>query len=154
MKSYKLFTPASVLFVMLFFVFVGKTIAQEHPSNWTLYKSIDGVEIFYKYSDCISTQGTDQERVILKFNNTNKYAVSIDWKTLIWYNNVCHNCDNADPEFDLSIKLLKQTSVEGNCEERSSNLSFYSDFLDYQAKQKLSNFELSNLVIKKLNSTK
>lgn len=138
----------------LFFMVFSATHSQEKPREWTLYSSENGVEIFYKYADCISNQGTDQERVILKFNNTNNFAVSIEWKTNIYYNGKCHNCNSDDHEFVSKQKILRESSIEGNCEDRSSRLSFYSDFLDYEAKQKLTNFELVNVSVTKQKSTK
>lgn len=151
-----LFTTPLLRTLGLIFVFALSTtvLSQDKPRDWTLYGTVDGVKILYKYADCISNSGTDQERVILKFENTNSYPISVTWKTDVYYNGKCHNCGSDDPEFVSSQKVLKESSVEGNCEDRSSRLSFYSDFLDYQAKQKLTKFELNDIKVEKLKSTK
>ena len=55
----------SLLMMIPFISFAG-----DEPTDWTLFATDNGVEIYYKYAECDLEMGYDHEWVLLKFVNT------------------------------------------------------------------------------------
>ena len=120
-------------------------------SNWTIYKSINGVNIYTKESDCIFKDGSNMnQRVILfKLENTNKEEITINWTLRVWYNDKeMINNGNAGQR-NYSFIVAANQSIEGDCSQLSNtkNLYLYKQFLDMENSAVLTRFEFESLKV-------
>ena len=115
--------------------------------QWKEYATVDGVKIYNAEVECRDNNVPPQLAVLLKIENTTNQSITIEWDLKIWYNGVEHKKDIADGENHYSITLDPNQSIEGDCGTPNGALYIYKDFLVYEAKQKLTNFELSNITV-------
>ena len=138
MKSYL------ILIIALFVS--GYTFCQE--TEWELYTTVDGVEIYTKYADCHAKNIPDQKAVIIKVVNTTGSEVTIEWDRAIWYNDKRHDSSNAsDGENHYTVTIPANGTKEGDCETPRGALYIYKDFITYETDVKLSRFELENIKV-------
>ncbi|MCH2235232.1 MAG: hypothetical protein MK078_13360 [Crocinitomicaceae bacterium] len=115
--------------------------------QWSDYATVDGVKIYQTEVECRDSQLPPQLAVLLKVENTTSQTIKIEWDLKIWYNDVEHKKDIADGENHYTITLEPNQSIEGDCGTPNGALYIYKDFLIYEAKQKLTHFELSNITV-------
>lgn len=129
----------------LFIVVVNTAISQ--TSEWTIYKSLNGVDVLYKQVDCVTDQAPSQIAYIVKLENKTNNEVVVSWDLSVWYNNEKLSHDVADGENHYSVKVSSNQSIQGNCETPYGPLYIFKDFITYVSPTKLTRFELENLTV-------
>lgn len=129
----------------LFIVLANSAISQN--SEWTTYKSINGINVLYKQVDCVTDQAPSQIAYLIKLENKTSNEVVVSWDLSVWYNNEKLTHDVADGENHYSVKLSGNQTIEGNCETPYGPLYIFKDFITYVSPTKLTRFELENLTV-------
>jgi len=129
----------------LFILLVNSSISQN--SEWTIYKSLNGVDVLYKQVDCVTDQAPSQIAYIVKLENKTNNEVVVSWDLSVWYNNEKLSHDVADGENHYSVKVSANQSIEGNCDTPYGPLYIFKDFITYVSPTKLTRFELENLAV-------
>ena len=122
--------------------------AQE--TDWTLYSSVDGVEIYTTESDCYAKNIPDQKAIIIKLVNTTGQDLKVEWDRAIWYNDKLVTQNVADGENHMTVKVDANSVKEGSCEIPRGALYLYKDFITYDTDTKLTRFELQNIKVTRL----
>ena len=63
------------------------------PTEWEVHFENDTIKIEYAYQDCDFSSTARQEMVVLKFTNLISQNILLSYKSDIWHNNVCVNCE-------------------------------------------------------------
>jgi len=134
----------SKFFTLLILSFSLASFAQ---NDWTLYKSISGVKIFSKTTDCYPKNGMAQTAVLFKFENTTNNSIQIEWNTRIWYDGEESTKNVANSERHYSLMLTPKQSIESNSELSDGRLFLYKKFLNFEKSALLTQFELENFKI-------
>jgi hypothetical protein len=124
--------------------------AQEEVRVWTLYKSVDGIEIYTQEIDCHALNIPAQKAVLVRVVNTNNYSCSVDWDLAVWYNNERLSSQVGDGENHHSTSLKPGEAIEGSCENPYGAFYIFRDFITYISPTKLTRFELENLRITRI----
>lgn len=122
-----------------------------HSSDWVMINEFDGVQQFYRFSDCNSTEsGFIGEYVQIRVVNTTNQKKNVEWDMKLWYNNECINCADNSEEFNRSISIPANSVVESNCLHNGySNLNIYSASLKRMPGEwELTHFEFRNFTVK------
>lgn len=128
------------------FLTLGLTsFAQE--SEWQLYASIDGVEIYTMESDCYPTNIPDQKGILIKVVNNNNETVQVEWDKVLWYNDEIITDNTTDDENHYSVQIEKNSSNEGSCDVPRGAFYIFSDFITFKSETKLTRFELQNIKV-------
>lgn len=127
----------------------GVNINTIKSENWQLYKTQDGVQVYYKLNECNDIHnGIHKQVIAIKLVNTNSYEVRIQWKNELWYNDNCYTC-GQDKENYVKRMLNPDESLESNC-DTNVDLNIFVKYLNYNDKPELKKFEFKNIkVIKK-----
>ena len=138
------------LTLILFFITSITSVAQS--SDWTLYKTIDGVKIFTKESDCVFKDGSnmDQTVILFKLENTTNKDIMVSWTLRVWYNEK-EMINYGDPnQRNYSFIVDSNKSIEGDCSQLSNtkNLYLYKKFIKFKNSASLTRFEFENLTVK------
>jgi hypothetical protein len=133
-------------FILSIFIVVVNTAISQN-SEWTIYKSLNGVDVLYKQVDCVTDQAPSQIAYIVKLENKTNNEVVVSWDLSVWYNNEKLSHDVADGENHYSVKVSANQSIQGNCETPSGPLYIFKDFITYVSPTKLTRFELENLTV-------
>jgi hypothetical protein len=123
---------------------------ENQPTEWEIYKEIDGIQIYYKYSDCIDKSlGLEQKLVLLKFVNTTDNSFSVKWQNELWYDGECWTCKaNDKSEYNHKIILQKGSHLEGTCKHgENTDLQIFAGYLNHDDTAKLTKFELKDIKI-------
>lgn len=145
----------NLLFGILAFLFSSGIIIAGNE-GWTLYKSIDGVQIYSKVIPCSASSDPAQtnanhEIMIFRFVNTTDKEVSVSWIFDVWYGNNCRTCGlKADQKKDYThyLKLKANQTIEGTCTDKlNSGLMLLSGKLNKENQKKLTKYEMNNLTI-------
>jgi hypothetical protein len=123
----------------------------ERSTDWVLYQESNGVQQFYKFSECnIPEEGFFREYVLVKLVNTTAQIRYVDWDIVKWYGENCVNPDGNLEEQHRSLILQPNETVEGSCSlDTDKTLKMFSKFLNYKFDDwVLSNFELRNYTVK------
>lgn len=134
----------------LIFAFTLTNAAFAQSTDWTLYASVDGIEIYSIETDCFAKNIPDQKAVIIKVVNTTGENLKVEWDTEIWYNGDHLEHNTSDGENHYSVELEKNGTQEGSCDTPHGALYIYKDFITYEAKSKLTKFELQNIKVSRL----
>ncbi len=134
-----------IYILALFIVLVNSVFSQN--SEWTVYKTVNGIDVLYKQVDCITDQAPSQVAYLIKLDNKTANEVVVSWDLSVWYNNEKLSHDVADGENHYSVKLSANQSQEGNCETPYGPLYIFKDFITYVSPTKLTRFELENLTV-------
>lgn len=141
--------------LILLVVFVLSCSVSFGQNTWTLIKSQDGVNIYQKTSHCTYNMGFDQERIILKYENTTANKVSVIWDFEIHIDGVCRTCNDPGGEYHKVLELEANESKEGACaRETDPRLFVFSKFDDPDnttVNEELTNFEFANLSVVRMN---
>lgn len=121
------------------------SLASFAQNDWTLYKSINGVNVFTKTVDCYPKDGMAQTAVLFKFENTTSSTVNIEWNTRIWYNGEESTNNVEGDERHYSLKLSAKESIESDTQLTNNKLFLYKKFLNFQKSALLTRFELENI---------
>ena len=123
------------------------SFASFSQSDWTLYKSVNGVKIFSKSADCYPKNGMAQTAVLFKFENTTSNTVVVEWNTRIWYNGNESTKNVSNTERHYSLNLNPKQSIESDTELSEGKLFLYKKFLNFEKSALLTRFELENIII-------
>lgn len=104
------FSISLYLLLLPFFVF-----ANEEPTEWTLYTSDNGVEVYYKYAPCDLEMGFDYEWVLLKFVNTTITNKLVDFDKVMEIDGDCVTCNDPEGEYHMTIAINAMETIEGSC---------------------------------------
>lgn len=154
-----LFRGIITLFVLISMVAVNNLYSQEvefkRSGNWEFLYEIEGVNFYYKASECNDTaNGYFREHILLKLENTNDWDIVAEWDNQMYYNGSCFNCgDRLSPEHHRSVLVAANSGVEGRCFTfGDKTLTIFSRFLNYKdPTSTLTKFELINLAVKQKN---
>ena len=116
-------------------------------SEWQLYKSVDGINIYSKTQTAVE-KGIAKKYLLFKYENTTGNFVEVSWKLNVWYNGVCRACDLPSPnEYELSLQLKAKETKTGSVNSASKIYKvFYSS--DSEGIAPLDKFEFENLKVK------
>jgi len=137
------------LFTVLLVIIMSSAFAPNiDNSNWTLYKELNGVQIYTKVNNCqLPSTTKSNEYILFKYVNTTNKNKRISGRVDAYYNNLCRSCNLDSPnEYEFSIDLKAGQFQEGNCSDELKAFKLY-----YSSKDKriaaLSKFEFSNLIV-------
>lgn len=139
-----------VLFVFTISIFLSLLTmsAQAQQNDWTLYKEVNGIQIFQKPTECHDVaNGLHQEIILLKFVNTTPRDMEMTWTLEAWYDGKCLTCNDQDnPEYQFSQNIKGGESVSGTCDiNEGRTLRIFKGFLDKENTSTLTKFELKNI---------
>ena len=134
----------SLFSLVLFFLPFISLFAQSE-ATWTLYQTVNGVEIYTQEVDCYAENIPSQKAYLIKIVNTNSYECSIEWDLAVWYNDVLQSENVKDGENHYTTVVKANSDLVGNCETPYGALYVYKDFILYDAPSKLTRFELENI---------
>ncbi len=119
-------------------------------NSWTAYFNNEQISIDYKLEDCQQSIGYDQEKLLLRIQNTSETPITISWHSILEYNGECKTCDYPE-EYGYSITLEPNETLEGDCSlEYRHELTYFVKFIDSRYKgfpSELTNFKMNNLTI-------
>ncbi len=109
----------------------GKEPTLERAADWSELTSEKGVTVEYKHSDCSSEKnGIQKESVLLRIENRNEEAVSVEWDQELWYDGDCRTCEVENDEHHHRIELDEGEVREGDCSNASPQyLQIFAKFL-------------------------
>jgi len=142
-----------LVFILTTSTVFSQDIEFKKSDQWEFMYEIDGVNFYYKATECHDeANGFHREYVLLKLENTNDYAVVVEWDVEMYYFNECFNCgDKLNDEHHRVATIEANQTIEGTCtlgEEKT--LKIFSRFLDFDnPKATLTNFKLINKKITK-----
>ena len=154
-KTIKKITQLFIL-ILLSFAFLNvysqdnNNINKQLTTNWNLYTDFNGIQIYFKNAECNDEKnGLYQELVLLKFINTTKENLTIEWDNELWYDGKCWTCDNESKEENhFTLKLKAGESIEGECGmDKSRILQIFKRYTNHDDVPVLSNFELKNISV-------
>lgn len=115
-------------------------------SEWKLYESAGGTEIWQTTEECHDfANGLHYEYIVMKIINTTSTAKTISWQKEIYYNGLKSEPENALKTEEISLKPFE--TLQGGCNNEPEILRIFSRFLNYTDKPHLTKYELSNLII-------
>ncbi|MGM0647026.1 MAG: hypothetical protein ACQESZ_01410 [Bacteroidota bacterium] len=136
---------------MVFTIFMLLTVLSSNvkaQDDWTLYKEVNGIQIFQKPTECHDVaNGLHQEIILLKFINTTSEDMEISWSLEAWYDGNCATChDPDDEEYQFSLAIKGGETISGVCDIQQGNtLRIFKGFLDKEGTSTLTRFELNNI---------
>jgi hypothetical protein len=122
----------------------------QEQSKWTLYKTVEGVEIYTMEADCYPADIPSQKGILVKVVNTNSYRCSVVWDLAVWYNNEKQETGVRDGENRFTTTLDVNQEVQGSCDSPSGAFYIFKDFIVYDSPTKLTRFELENITIARI----
>jgi len=138
----------------LIVIFIISIISYSFVTNnndWVEYKTIDGVQIFSKTSNCATEYNSaNNEYYVFKYVNNNDYNVRISWKLNLWNNDICRSCNLPSPnEYEQSLDLKSGQTLEYNCSDKSFAFKIFKSSEKGNIHPKVK-FEFANLSVIKL----
>lgn len=118
--------------------------------EWTLYSTVDGVEIYTTEADCFAKNIPDQKAIIVKVVNTTAQDITIEWDKAIWYNDEPVKTNITDDEMHYTVNVKQNSTQEGTCDTPYGPFYIYQDFITYKTETKLTKFELQNVKVTRL----
>ena len=140
---------------MISFVSVSQTSDNGSPEVWTHYANYNGVDVEYKYQECITGTAKNQVLVLFKFTNTTSDSRSLTWSTKHYRDGDCYNCANISSyEYAHDISLAPGEAIEADIENlENKDLYLFSQFVVLakgMPRSKLTSFEFINVNANKL----
>lgn len=135
--------------VIFFFLFLRVNAGGE----WQLYQEKNGLQIYYKYSECHNDkEGSHKEYILFRIVNTTSVKLKADWERRIWYDGKCMNCNSSNPEYHCSIEVKAGESIEACCDTGSLRiLKICSKILNFKDMPVVTKFEFENLTVNPVN---
>lgn len=96
--------------------------ASEIGSDWTLFTTQNGVEIYVKQDKCDVGAKELLTYAHVRLNNTTDVAKTVDFNFEIHHTNGCAGCGNTD-EYRKSVSVPATGSIEGDCSFKNPELS-------------------------------
>lgn len=120
-----------------------------YSNSWQLAINKDGVNIYYKYSDCSDISNDfHPDYVLLKVENTNNYKAYVVWEYSTSYNGVQSRKKETD-ENVVQVFLDPNTSEEATC-SKNQKLKVFVKLKNSKSNQVLTNLIFDNLRIFKI----
>ncbi|MFH2141768.1 MAG: hypothetical protein ABIJ97_05060, partial [Bacteroidota bacterium] len=125
----------------------NKLLSQDRNPEWQFYKEISGIQILYKYTECIDLiYDKHYEYVLLQFINTTDVEMEFQWKREMWYDDKCLNCDSNSKEYIHSVILKPEETLFADCDTKDRGLKIFSKFLKFKARE-LTKFEITEIKV-------
>ena len=135
------------IFVLLFSLGISSSSIGQEQKDWTLYKSIQGVNISYQETNCTTDSAPAQIAYIIKVENTTSQSLSVSWDLAVWYNYERLSHDISDGENHYTLDLNPNQTLIGDCTTPFGALYIFKDFITYVSPTKLTKFEFENLQV-------
>ncbi|MBK9591517.1 MAG: hypothetical protein IPO32_08410 [Crocinitomicaceae bacterium] len=135
------------IIVLLYLFGINSFSIGQAQKEWTLYKSIQGVNVSFQEMSCSTNDAPAQVAYIIKFENTTNQSLTISWDLAVWYNNEKLSHDVSEGENHYVIDLLPNQTVLGDCSTPFGALYIFKDFITYVSPTKLTKFEFENLQV-------
>jgi hypothetical protein len=135
------------IFVLLFLLGINSISIGQDQKDWTLYKSIQGVNISYQETNCTTDSAPAQIAYIIKVENTTGQSLSVSWDLAVWYNYERLSHDISDGENHYTLDLNPNQTLIGDCTAPFGALYIFKDFITYVSPTKLTKFEFENLQV-------
>ncbi len=124
----------------------------EVTNDWHIVSDTDGILIEYKVQECNNLHVKNQVLVLFRYTNTSTEIKTMTWATKEFRNGVCVNCDRLESsEMVHSLTLSPGEVLEGDgtskMDKRVYLFSHFIDLVPGMSEQRLTNFELVNVVI-------
>ena len=121
-------------------------------NQWKTYKSINGVNIYYKTANCNTEYNkVESEYYVFKYKNTNNYSVRLSWKLNVWVNDLCRSCNLPSPnEYELSLDIKAGQTLEYNCNDNSKAFKLFKTSKAVKTKDNI-RFEFTQIMVSKLD---
>lgn len=136
----------SIIVIFLLLGISSFSFSQDQK-EWTLYKSIQGVNISFQETNCSSNEAPSQVAYIIKIENTTDLTLSVSWDLVVWYNYEKLSHDVSDGENHYTVDLSPNQTVTGECSTPFGALYIFKDFITYVSPTKLTKFEFENLQV-------
>lgn len=122
--------------------------------DWTLYKSIDGVQIYSKVILCGASSdpaNSNKEIMVFKFVNNNAKDVSVSWIFDVWYGGNCRTCglkDDQKRDYSHILTIKSNQTIEGSCNDKlNTGLMLNSGVQNKADQKKLTKFDMTKLLV-------
>ncbi len=137
--------------LLIAIVCIACTSFAQSPTTWTQYYQSNGITISYKYADCDLEMGFDEQRVLIKIENSTDQKAHVIWDAHQYYNEECRTCEDPYGEYRREFSIEPGLTIEGKCSVYSDNrLVVFSKWVSQPNKTTLTKFELSNLIVELL----
>lgn len=138
-----------LLIILMLKTLVG--YAQTKNEKNQLY-STDGVEINVIKTDCFDkANGIEKQLFVIELINTNTYPVNVSFKKEIWYDNKCQTCNVNSDEYTVKQIITSNSMVVGGCKSENKSLNIFVKMLNLENVRQLTNYELKQIKIEKVN---
>ena len=125
--------------------------------EWTEYITINGIWIDYKFQECNNADVRNQVLVLFRYSNLTNEAQELSWKTKIFMDNECVNCEKLEnTENNHTLVLMPNEVREGDgTSKQDKRMYIFSNFIDLvpgMSGRKLTDFEIVDLNVIQLNN--
>ena len=122
----------------------------EVTSEWTEFKTVDGIKIEYKFQECNNAKVKNQVLVLFRYTNTTSDTRSMTWVTEEYRNGACYNCSTiSNPEYSRTITLAPNQVIEADgMSQDDKNTHLFANFINLvpgMSNQKLTDFKFINI---------
>jgi hypothetical protein len=153
MNNKNLFYQFASLILFSFFMSFSASAQSKldvKDNKWNQLLNVNGITIDYSKGKCEgNSNGIDKEEIYLQFTNSNATAMTIDWEYDLTYVNNTHNLEGASPEFQKSITIPANSSLNGQCKDKNNDLKFLVQFIGFESDVLLTDFNIKNIKISK-----
>ncbi len=122
-----------------------------NPTEWEIYFENDTLKIEYTYQNCDFSSTAKQEIIVFKFTNLISQNILLSYKTDIWHNDVCTNCEQESEESRYTIQIPSNETITTNCSDEWRGYAIFSAFITNDEKEQryasLTKFELKEITI-------
>jgi hypothetical protein len=125
------------------------TLTFSQAENWSLYQSVEGIDIYTQEVECLENKLPDQTAYILKVVNKTNKNLTIEWDLAIWYNGKLVTGSVPSEENHQTVVLEKNEIRIGDCETPRGALYIIKGFKAASSTTKLTKFEFQNIQISK-----
>lgn len=135
------------IFLLLSILLTTLPAVAQDQREWTLYKEIEGVSIYFQETNCTTNDAPAQVAYIVKVVNTTGRSLSVSWDLAVWYNYVRQSEHISDGENHYTVDLAPNQTLVGDCNTPYGALYIFKDFITYVSPTKLTKFEFENIQV-------
>jgi len=141
----------ALLFALVFALhgFAASNDVNPEPNEWTHYKTVDGVKISYRLSDCEFPEMNWKQRwFLIKMENLDGSTKTVEWDQQIYNGDDCVTCENFNGEYHHTFVIDGNETLQGECvlnEDRT--LTVFVKFNDKDNRVVYDRFELGNIMV-------
>lgn len=135
------------ILTLLFIITTTTSVFSQEQKEWTLYSSVNGVDIYFQETNCTTDAAPAQVAYIIKLVNTSQSNVRISWNLAVWYNNEKLTANVSEGENHYELDLTANQTLIGDCNTPFGALYIFKDFITYVSPTKLTRFELENITV-------